>query len=64
MDWNSWKGKGIFIRTKSGKVYSGEVIDVDSKDPIIIFITINDKFGLKVTFATSEIVEIKEENKK
>ena len=29
MDWKDWNGKKIFVRLKTGKVYSGNVIDVD-----------------------------------
>jgi|TARA_Y100000310_G_scaffold272033_1_gene286798 hypothetical protein len=61
MEWSDWKGKRIFVQLKSGGVYSGDVIDVDINSLPLIFITINDKFNEKVTFAISEIVKIKEE---
>jgi small nuclear ribonucleoprotein (snRNP)-like protein len=61
MDWMEWNGRRIFLRTRNNKVYSGIVVDVDKTDETIIFLTITDKFNNKVTFATSEIVEIKEE---
>lgn len=61
MEWKGWIGKQIFLRLKTGKVYSGKVIDVDDSDHNIIFITINDKFNKKVTFVHSEIIELKEE---
>ncbi len=63
MEWSDWKGKRIFVQLKSGGVYSGEVIDVDINSLPLVFITIIDKFGEKVTFTISEIVKIKEERK-
>ena len=63
MDWKGWIGKGIFVRLRTGKVYSGKVIDVDDSAKPLIFITIIDKFGNKVSFVQSEIIEIKEEVK-
>ncbi len=63
MEWKEWKGKHIFVKLRSGGVYSGDVVDVDTSNPNIIFISIIDKFGLKVTIVHSEIVKIKEEEK-
>ena len=62
MEWGGWNGKQIFLRLKTGKVYSGKVVDVDDSDKNIIFITIIDKFQMKVTFVHSEIIELKEED--
>ena len=61
MEWKDWIGKRIFVKLKTGSVYSGNVIDVDDKAVPIIFITIIDKFGNKVTFVQSEIIKIQEE---
>jgi len=61
MDWKDWKGKRIFVQLKSGGVYSGIVIDVDDSSSPLVFISITDKFGEKVTFVNSEIIKIKEE---
>ena len=61
MEWKEWNGKRIFIQLKSGAVYSGKVIDVDTNSDPLIFISIIDKFGENVTIAHSEIVKIKEE---
>lgn len=61
MEWTEWNGKSIFLRTKSGKVYSGKVISVDDSSKPLIFISIIDKFGNNVTIVHSEIIEIKEE---
>lgn len=62
--WNYWKGKGVFIRTKHQRVYSGRVVKVE-QDPngILTWLTIIDKFHHQIQFVTSEIVEIKEEER-
>lgn len=61
MNWKDWIGKSIFVQLKTGAVYSGKVIDVDTKSPPLVFISIIDKFGDKVTFVHSEIIKINEE---
>ncbi len=63
MEWMEWKGKHIFVQLKSGGNYTGEVVDVDDKTNPLVWITIIDKFGEKVTFIHSEIIKIVEENK-
>jgi len=61
MDWNIWMGKKIFLRTRSGRTYSGIVKDVDANSLPLIWITILDKYKQLVQFSAEEIVEIKEE---
>jgi hypothetical protein len=61
MEWKDWRGKKIFVKLKTSGVYSGVVLEIDDKDKNIIFITIRDKFGQKVTFVHSEILKIQEE---
>lgn len=61
MEWNEWKGKKIFVQLKTGSIYNGDVVDVDEKSLPLIFLTIIDKFGERVTFVHSEIIKIKEE---
>lgn len=61
MDWKEWKNKKIFIKTKTSGVYSGNVIDIDDSNKNIIFITLLDKFGDRVTIVHSEILKILEE---
>lgn len=63
MDWKSWIGKKVFVKTKSSGVYSGEVIDVDDRDKNIIFISMIDKFGQRVMIVHSEIIKIIEVEK-
>lgn len=62
MDWKEWNGKRIFVKLKDGAVYSGNVTDVDDSNKPIIFISLIDKFGQKVSIVSSEIIKIKEEN--
>lgn len=61
MDWKFWIGKKVFVQLKSGAVYSGKVTDVDDSSPQMIFFSMIDKFGMKVTFVQSEIIKIVEE---
>ena len=61
MDWKEWKDKRIFVKTKTSGVYSGVVKDVDDSDKSVIFITLIDKFGDKITIVHSEILKIIEE---
>jgi len=61
MEWKEWEGKRVFIRTQHGKVYSGEVLEVDSNNESLTWITINDKFNQRVQLVTSEIIQIKED---
>src|SRR3972149_6309788 len=63
MDWKEWKGKRIFVQLNSGAVYSGKVIDIDSNLFPIIFISIIDKYGKRVTFPHKDIRKIVEEKK-
>lgn len=60
MDWKEWNGKAVFVQLKKGSIYSGIVEDVDDSSDVI-FITLKDRFGYKVTFVTGEIAKIKEE---
>lgn len=61
MDWRGLLNKRVFVKTKTSGVYSGVVQDVDDSDKNIIFISILDKYGEKVTIVHSEILKIKEE---
>jgi len=64
MEWKEWKGKRIFVKLKSGGVYTGNVIDVDESSKPLIFISIVDKFGKRVSIVHSEIIKIVEEDLK
>lgn len=62
MEWKRWEGLKVFIRTKSGKFYSGVVKEVADIGDGIIFISLIDKFGQWVSVTAKEIVELKEES--
>ena len=64
MDWKDWIGKRVFLRTKRDRFYSGKVLDIKEEPPQLIFIMLLDKFGNKMMFLSSEIVEIREEKDK
>lgn len=55
-------GKKVFLRLRTGRVYSGIVNSIDTTSPPLIFLSLNDKFGHDITIVKSEIIEIKEEN--
>ena len=59
--WETWIGKKVFLRLKTGKVYSGNVVEVNDAGNGLIFFMIKDKFGMNVMFSTGEIIELKEE---
>jgi hypothetical protein len=61
--WKIWLGKKVYLVSKNmSHPFSGTVIDVEERpDNPIIWITINDKFGKRVTFVASEILSIKED---
>lgn len=61
--WKKYNGRKVFLRTKNNRVYSGVVTEIDDSDKQIVFLTILDSKGFNVTFAVSEIVEIKEEGR-
>jgi len=61
MEWKYWLNKRVFVQLKSGGFYNGEVVDIDETSNPLVFMTMIDKFGDKVTFVHSEIVKIVEE---
>ena len=68
MEFNDFKGKKVFVKTISDRIYNGIVDSVDwvgrndnGKD--IILISLTDKFGKLVAFATYEIRFIEEQKK-
>lgn len=64
--WKCYEGKQVFIKLKNKREYSGKVLEVSISytNPTEVFITINDKFGKRVTLNNSEIAIIQEEVKK
>ncbi len=63
MDWKDWIDRNVFVKLRSGAVYSGKVIDVDTSPKEFCFIEMIDKFGDKITICNSEIEKIKEEKR-
>ena len=64
--WKEWLDKRVFIISKNtSHPFSGKVVEVDetSAKPLV-WITIIDKYGKRVTFVHSEILSIKEEGEK
>ncbi len=59
--WKYWEGKKVFINLRNNRQYSGKVIEVTTENNGLCFISILDKYSKRVTFANSEISEIKEE---
>jgi hypothetical protein len=57
-----WKGKHIFVRLKSGTLYTGLVIEEELYSEKLSFLTILDKFGKQVTFSYDSIELIKEDD--
>ena len=55
-----WMGKRIFVRLKTGSVYTGEVLEIEGYEEPYMF-TIKDKFGKYVSFLSNEISYIQEE---
>lgn len=62
--WKEYEGKKIFVQLKTGRVYSGKVIDVDTSSSPLIFITMIDMKNHQVTFVQSEIVSLQMEEEK
>ena len=59
--WIYYEGKKVYLILKNGRKYSGQVIEVDSSNPPIIWMVNLDKFGQRVTFCVDEIQTIEEE---
>lgn len=62
--WKDWEGKKVFLILKNDRQYSGLVIDIDNSLNPLIWISIRDKFGNRITFSTEEIKLIQEEKEK
>ena len=61
--WKIWLGKKVFIISKNvNHPYQGKVVEVDDNSSNkLIWITIIDKFGKRITFSAEEILSIKED---
>lgn len=56
--WKELKGKDVYIELKSGRRYSGELLELSND---YTFITILDKYNKKVSINSSEISVIEEQ---
>ena len=61
--WKYWEGREVYIILKNKRTYSGNVLSVDVQ-PILTWITLNDKFDKRITFSIEEIEVIQEEGKR
>ena len=59
--WKYYEGKKVYIILKNKRQYQGEVINVDESSPLLVFITIVDKYRSRIIFVQSEIELIQEE---
>ena len=51
----------VFIKTKSGRQYSGQVKEVHDSGNGVVFISITDKYGKWCTFTASELEVVEKE---
>ena len=58
--WKYWIGKKVYVILKSGRIYQGKIIEVEDRNPLL-FLTMIDKLGSRVTFLNSEIDVLQEE---
>jgi len=59
--WKYYEGKRVFLILKSGRQYSGKIIEVDNSKPPLIWISLIDKFGKRILICHSEIDVLEEE---
>ncbi len=60
-NWKNWENKKVFLRLRTGRIYTGLIQKIDTSSKPIIFIHVIDKFGMNVIIVSSEIAEIREE---
>jgi Ni,Fe-hydrogenase I small subunit len=62
--WKCWEGKKVFIILKNKRQYSGIVLEVEiNPSSPLVWISIKDKFGNRISFVNSEIEIIQEEKR-
>lgn len=59
MEWKEFEKRKVFVRLTNGSVFNAEVLEVDDRNPICVFITILDKYNEVVTISNNEIALIK-----
>lgn len=63
VDWKHWLDKKVYVETRSGRIYTGEITEVDDSKLPLIWITLIDKYNKEVTLVHSEITIIREDLK-
>lgn len=53
--WTDYENKKVYVQLKSGREYSGIVLEVEISFGNDAFMTLKDKFGNKVGFLISQI---------
>ena len=59
--WKKYVGKNVYLILKSGRQYSGKILEIEDVGNGLIFISMNDNKNHLVTFTSSEIEVIQEE---
>jgi len=59
--WDGWVGKKVFLRLRTGKVFSGKITYVSEEKNGVCFLKIKDKFNMDIMFNSAEVLELKEE---
>jgi len=62
MDKNRWIGRKVFVQLKGQRKYSGIVLEIEGTE-IPFLITIKDKYDKYVSFLSSEIEVLQEEER-
>jgi len=59
--WNKYLNKKVYVVLINDRKYSGKVINIDDTSYPLVWISLTDREGKLVTFLTSEIKLIQEE---
>lgn len=59
--WKKYEGRKVFVRLKSGRIYTGTVVQADTLNANSFFLVLLDKFKKRVSIASSEIAVLQEE---
>ena len=59
--WNKYLNKKVYVVLINDRKYSGKVINIDNTNHPLVWISLTDREGRLVTFLTSEIKLIQEE---
>jgi len=62
MDWNYWLNVDVFVQLKSGRFYTGKVVEITTSNDNQFFLKLIDKFDRAVVFPVSEVEVIEDES--